>query len=80
MKRFVLDRAHDVSGISGVGVVAWGVEFPDGTVTLRWRASCAGWASTVNWPCIEAVEEIHGHNGATRIVWVDNEPSELAQA
>src|SRR4051794_16547249 len=34
--RFELHRDQDISGVSGVGVVAEGVAFTDGTVALRW--------------------------------------------
>lgn len=33
---FVLDRVEDVSGVSGTGVVAEGIEFSDGVGALRW--------------------------------------------
>lgn len=52
--------------MSGTGVVADGVEWPDGTVTIRWRGEHT---STVVWPSLAAVEAINGHDGATRIVW-----------
>lgn len=68
---FHLERDTDVSGVSGVGTVAEGVEFSDGTVVLRWTAGDDH--STVVWASIGAVERIHGHSGATRIVW-DDEP------
>lgn len=67
MKTFQLARDIDVSGISGTGVVADGVVFPDGTCVIRWRG---GRQSTVVWPSIDDVEAIHGHGGATRIVWL----------
>jgi hypothetical protein len=64
---FALVRDEDVTGISGTGVVAHGVQWPDGTVTIRW---CAGeHHSTVVWDSLEAVEKIHGHGGATTIEW-----------
>lgn len=74
MRRFELHRDEDVSGVSGTGVVAEGVAFSnDGPVALRW---------TSNWPTsvvfhdkgIESLEAVHGHNGRTRIVWIDEEP------
>lgn len=68
MRRFELHRDHDVSGVSGTGVVAEGVVFSDDTAVVRWRGERR---STVVWPSIEDVEVIHGHGGATRIVWVD---------
>lgn len=68
MRMFVLQRDEDVSGVSDTGVVAEGVEFDDGTVVVRWIVG--EHRSTVIWPSIAAVEAIHGHNGATRIVYM----------
>lgn len=68
MRRFELHRDVDVSGVSGTGVVAEGVEFTDGTCAVRWLSATA---STVTWLSIEHVEKVHGHHNATRIVWVD---------
>ncbi|MGS2592065.1 hypothetical protein [Streptomyces hebeiensis] len=70
-RRFHLQRNHDVTGASGVGRVADGVLWPDGTASLRWRGDRA---STVNWDRIEDAEVIHGHGGHTVIVWDDPEP------
>lgn len=66
---FQLARDRDVSGVSGTGVVADGVQFPDGVCVIRWRGERQ---STVVWPSIEDVEVIHGHNGATRIEWLND--------
>ena len=67
-RTFRLERDVDVSGISGTGVVATGVQFPDGVTVLRWAGADA---STVIWPDIETAVRIHGHGGATRLVWFD---------
>ena len=67
MRTFTLVRDHDVTGISGTGVVAEGVEFSDGTVALRWITG--EHHSTVLWGSIASVEAIHGHGGATRVVF-----------
>jgi hypothetical protein len=69
MRRFELVRDHDVSGVSGVGVVAEGVAFTDGTVSLRWTVGEHRCTST--WGSIADVEAIHGHGGSTRVVWLD---------
>lgn len=69
-RRFELVRQEDVSGVSGTGVVAHGVQFPDGTVVLRW--SVGEHQSTVNWANIEAVVAIHGHDGRTVVEWIDD--------
>ncbi len=68
MKTFELHRDQDITGISGTGVVAEGVEFSDGTVSIRWLSG--EFHSTVHWDQgMTAVKAIHGHGGATRVVW-----------
>lgn len=70
MRRFELHRDEDVSGVSGTGVVAEGVVFTDGPAVLRWTSE---WPTSVVWHDrgVESVEQIHGHDGRTRIVWLD---------
>lgn len=63
---FYLERHEDVSGVSGTGTVADGVEFDDGTVVIHWRGDDR---STVVWASIEAAERVHGHDGKTSFVW-----------
>ena len=70
-RRFVLRRHHDISGISGLGDVADGVLWPDGTASIRWRGEHP---SVVHWDRGRvSVETIHGHQGATEIVWLDQD-------
>jgi hypothetical protein len=71
MRRFVLRRTHDATGVSGTGDVAEGCQFTDGTVTIRWTTG--EHRSTVVWASIAAAFHVHGHNGATVIKWCDNE-------
>lgn len=68
MRRLKLERDEDVTGISGVGTVAYGVQFPDGTIVLRWDTKVR---STVFYDSIEDVITITGHGGRTRVVWLD---------
>jgi hypothetical protein len=69
-RRFVLRRSTDVSGVSGLGDVADGVVWPDGTAAVRWRGDSP---STVHHDQgAAAVERIHGHGGATRVVYLDD--------
>lgn len=74
-RTFTIHRDHDVTGISGTGHVADGVIFPDGTTVVRWRdlggdaAQRGVRPTTVVFESIESVEALHGHGGATRIVW-----------
>lgn len=67
-RRFQLVRDVDVTGVSGTGVVAHGVEFPDGTCAYRWAT---GTATTNVADSVADVEVIHGHGGATRVEWLD---------
>ena len=68
MKRFLLNRHEDVTGVSGTGLVAEGVEFTDGTVVVRWRGAHA--TTTVH-SSFASVEAIHLHAGRTTVEWVD---------
>jgi hypothetical protein len=68
MRRFVLNRREDETGISGTGTVAAGVRFPDGKVALRWLTATA---STAVYDSVDDVTEIHGHGGKTVIEWLD---------
>lgn len=65
-RRFYLNRQTDVTGVSGIGRVADGVVWPDGTVTIRWRGERP---STVNWNSLDDAISVHGHGGATVFVW-----------
>lgn len=67
MRTFVLQRDKDVTGISGTGIVAEGVEFSNGKVAIQWVVG--DHQSTVVWDDIESVEAIHGHGGATVLVF-----------
>jgi hypothetical protein len=71
LRSFELHRDDDVSGISGTGVVAEGVVFSDGTVALRWLSE---WPTSVVFHDrgVEALEAVHGHNGRTRIIYLDD--------
>lgn len=68
-RRFFLLRVEDVSGVSGTGKVAEGVEFENGMVALSFSSSYPHVNTYVN---MRSVEEVHGHQGATKIVFVDH--------
>jgi hypothetical protein len=70
-RAFHLERDTDVSGISGTGTVAEGIEFSDGTVALRWLSD---WPTSVVFHDrgMAAVEAVHGHSGSTRIVFEES--------
>lgn len=63
---FVLRRTEDVSGVSGVGDVAEGAVWSDGSVTIRWFGA---YASTVIWDSLENAMAVHGHRGTTQAVF-----------
>lgn len=69
MRRFVLQRKEDFSGVSGTGNVAQGVEFDDGSVAMRWLTATA---STAFYDSMPDVVAIHGHEGRTVPVFIDD--------
>jgi hypothetical protein len=68
LRRFVLERYADVSGVSGNGIVAEGTEWTDKTATIRWYGERP---STVVWESVDDAMRIHGHDGLTIRVWLD---------
>lgn len=71
MRRFVLQRREDSSGVSGLGVVAEGIAFSDGTAVRHWLT--AG-GSTAVYHSAERVVDVHGHDGRTELLWLDLDP------
>jgi len=71
---FELVRHHDVSGLSGTGVVAEGVVWSGGSVSLHWLTE---WPSVATFESIDAVLAVHGHNGATTVQYRDDEPQRV---
>ena len=65
---FELYRHRDLTGKSGTGVVAWGTLWPDGTVSLRWAGATPSFS---NWDSLDALIDVHGHEGATVPRWLD---------
>ncbi|WP_330633752.1 hypothetical protein [Halocatena halophila] len=79
IRRFELVRHKDNTGTSGTGVVAVGVEYPDGAVHMQWQndgnddlaTSSNGVAFKPAPDGIEATREIHGHSGRTEVRFID---------
>ena len=71
MRRFYLYRKEDVTGMSGIGRVADGVEFENGQVALTWKKE---FPSVTVFQSVSTVEKLHTHGGKdpTKIVWVDD--------
>ena len=68
---FVLLRHEDETGVSGTGIVAWGVEFPDGVVALQWKGE---WPTSVVFHDrgMDSVRAVHGHGGKTEIIFQES--------
>lgn len=66
---FALLRAYDVSGMSGTGVVAMGVQLPSGACVIEWLGPPHG----INIYRDLAGLAVHEHGGATTIVWADED-------
>ncbi|MEU8760682.1 hypothetical protein [Streptomyces sp. NPDC048659] len=73
-RRFYLQRTTDITGVSGTGHVADGILWPDGSADIRWRGDRP---SAVHWDRFEDAVAVHGHGGATQIVWLDFEETEV---
>jgi hypothetical protein len=73
---FHLLRREDETGTSGVGIVAEGYMFTDGTTVLRWLS---GTPSTVVYEGRKGYENmkmVHSHGGRTEVIWTVAAPAE----
>ena len=67
-RRFYLQRDDDETGVSGTGRVADGIEFDNGKAVLCWNSRLS---SVAVYDSVHHIERIHGHQGRTRVVWID---------
>lgn len=68
IKPFYLFRHTDVNGLSGTGVVAVGVVWPDGQAQMQWISYKSSFEIHKS---IDSLVDIHGHNGATELIYGD---------
>jgi hypothetical protein len=68
-RRFLLQRDEDVSGVSGTGVVAEGTKFSNGKVVMTWLSATP---TVTVYESLDAIERIHGHDGRTKLEWIDS--------
>lgn len=68
MRKFILVRKEDVSGVSGTGVVAEGLEFSNGTCAITWMTP---YRCIATYESIKALEHVHGHAGSTVVIFED---------
>lgn len=71
LRRFMLIRHKDESGVSGTGIVAYGAQLPSGRCIMEWVVK---FSSLTVFSDIGSVEGIHSHDGATEVVWIDTQP------
>ena len=72
MRRFLLVRNEDITGKSGVGIIAEGVTLTGGAAFLHWLTD---YETHVVWPGgLDAILAVHGHEGATIARFIDGEP------
>ena len=67
LRRFRINRLIDETGVSGTGIVAEGVLWPNGWVEMFWLNS----QGKSLFPDVSAMMKIHGHDGKTVLEWVD---------
>lgn len=70
MRTFVLFRKEDVTGASGTGFIAEGVQFFNGRVAVMWRT---GRDSLVLWDSVQDLLAVNGHGGKTFLLWNDED-------
>ena len=68
MRRFVLIRVEDLTGVSGTGEVAEGTVFSSGLAVIHWVRE--PYAMGV-YQSLEDVISVHGHEGRTQLQFID---------
>jgi hypothetical protein len=74
MKYFALVRDFDPNGISGIGLIAVGVELKNGEVLVVWVTKMS---SRVHWDNINQVVQTHCKVGTTRLEWYSQYRQEI---
>lgn len=65
MYPFYLVRNQDVSGVSGTGIVAYGVVLPSGQAVMEWNSR---FKTVTIFSSLDQVRHIHGHGGRTQVM------------
>src|SRR5882724_10963719 len=73
LKTFHLNRIRDESGVSGTGVVAVGVVLPSNRCIIEWVSKRTNANSLGIYDNMDDLKEVHGHAGATEVVFDDEE-------
>ena len=71
IRRWIMVRQEDVSGVSGVGLVAAGIEFATGEVVGAFMSKFPG---SFSFPSMSVAQNVHSHKGKhdTKILYIDN--------
>ena len=68
IKTFYLKRHEDPSGVSGTGIIAVGVVYPNGQAHMQWVSYRTSFEMHDS---INNLIEIHGHEGSTELIYGD---------
>jgi hypothetical protein len=71
LRRFAMRRLEDPTGISGVGLIAYGVLAETGKVVLFWMTARK---SIVIYESLDDLFAIVGHGDKTHLEWIDQKP------
>lgn len=69
-RTFDLIRHHDISNVSGIGIIAQGTQFRDGQTAVQWCVPDMPRTLQI-WDCLDDVIQIHGHDGLTEVRFHD---------
>ena len=70
MRRFILWRHDDKSGVSGTGLVACGTVLPGGRAVLLWLGK---YGSITIHESMESLVAVHCHGGKSEVMFIDGE-------
>lgn len=72
-KLFALLRMEDETGSSGIGIVAFGVVWENGTINVQWRSDFDDGANGSNtlWVDMPHLLKSAGHGGKTVVMFIE---------
>lgn len=68
MKQFYLNRKIDLSGVSGTGIIAYGVILPSGRVVMEWVTEHK---SIAIYDGINEIQILHAQPDKTELIFFD---------
>ncbi len=68
IRRFVIDRKTDITNISGLGIILYGVEwFSNGPCDVYWLKT----QTTGQYPSMDVVRSTHCYGGNAEVIYLD---------